>query len=240
MESLVFTAFTMGLLGGVHCAAMCGGIVGAVSLRVGRPGIGLQLSYNTGRIASYAAAGTLVGAMGSIGVFVSGLLPAQMLLFVVANALVMLLGLHIAGWGRLVLALESLGAFAWYAVRPLGSRLLPADTPSRAVKLGLIWGWIPCGLVYSALALALVSGSSWRGTVVMLAFGLGTLPNLLVTGLAAQRVRPALGLPWVRSLAGTLVFTLGVVGLARVPGLADAIREGCMAAGAACFNLQHH
>ena len=233
MESLVLTAFTMGLLGGVHCAAMCGGIVGAVSLRAGRPGIRLQFSYNVGRILSYAAAGTLVGAFGSIGVFASGLLPAQMLLFVVANAFVVLLGLHIAGWGRLVLALESLGALAWRAIQPLGIRFLPADSPSRAVKLGLVWGWIPCGLVYSALALALVSGSSWRGASVMLAFGLGTLPNLLVTGLAAQRVRPALRLPWIRSLAGALIASLGIVGLARIPGLAEAIREGflCMHGG---------
>lgn len=83
---------------------MCGGIAGAVSLRVGRPGICFQVSYNAGRIVSYAAAGTLVGAFGSIGVIASGLLSAQMLLFVVANAFVVLLGLRIAGWGRLVLA----------------------------------------------------------------------------------------------------------------------------------------
>ena len=228
MEALVLTAVTMGLLGGVHCAAMCGGIVGAASLRAGRPGIRLQLSYNAGRIVSYAAAGTLVGAFGSIAVMAGGLLPAQMMLFVVANAFVVLLGLHIAGWGRLVLALESLGALAWRAIQPVGSRFLPPDTPSRAVKLGLIWGWIPCGLVYSALALALVSGSLWRGAAVMLAFGLGTLPNLLVAGLAAQRVGPALRMPWIRSLAGTVIIVLGIIGLARIPGLANAIREGLL------------
>lgn len=232
MESLVLTAFTMGLLGGVHCAAMCGGIVGAVSLRVARPGIRLQLSYNAGRILSYAVAGTLAGAFGSV--FAGGLLPAQMLLFVVANAFVVLLGLHVAGWGRLVLALESLGASAWRFIRPLGSRFLPVDTEAGAVKLGLVWGWIPCGLVYSALALALVSGNAWHGAAVMLAFGLGTLPNLLLAGLAAQRLRPALRLRWVRSLAGALIVALGIVGLVRIPGLADAIREGylCLHGGA--------
>jgi len=220
----------MGLLGGVHCAAMCGGIVGAVSLRVGQPGILLQLSYNTGRILSYAAAGMLVGAFGSLGVLAGGLLPAQMLLFVAANTIVILLGLHIAGWGRLGMVLESLGGSVWKVIQPLGSRFLPADTPARAMKLGLVWGWIPCGLVYSALALALLSGSILSGAGVMLAFGVGTLPNLLLAGLAAQRVRPALRLPWVRSLAGTLVVALGVVGFLRIPGLSDAIREGflCM------------
>ena len=228
MEPLVLTAFTMGLLGGVHCAPMCGGIVGALSLRVRRTGIILQLSYNAGRILSYAAAGTLVGAFGGMGAFAGGLLPAQMLLFVLANTLVVLLGLHIAGWGRTVLVLESLGASIWRVIGPLGSRFVPADTPARAVKLGLVWGWIPCGLVYSALALALVSGGLWRGAAVMLAFGVGTLPNLLVAGLAAQRVRPALRLRWIRSLAGALIIALGIAGLLRIPGLADAIRTGVL------------
>lgn len=218
----------MGLLGGVHCAAMCGGIVGAVSLRAGRPGVGLQLSYSTGRILSYTIAGTLAGAFGSIGLISGDLLPAQMLLFVLANTLVVLLGLHIAGWGTLVLRLEALGAAAWRVIVPAGKRFLPADTRSKAVSLGLVWGWIPCGLVYSALALALVSGGVGRGAAIMLAFGMGTLPNLLGAGLAAQRVRPALRLRWVRSIAGTIIAVLGVVGLARIPGLADAIRSGIL------------
>jgi sulfite exporter TauE/SafE len=228
VESLIFSAFMMGLLGGVHCAAMCGGIVGAVSLRGGRAGAGLQFAYNAGRIASYAAGGALVGAFGSIGKFAGGLLPAQMLLFVIANAVVVLIGLHIAGWGRLVLHLESIGASAWRAIRPLGARFLPADTPSRAIRLGLVWGWIPCGLVYSALALALVSGGTWQGAEIMLAFGAGTLPNLLAAGFAAERIRPALSRPWMRSFAGTIIVALGVIGMARIPGLPEAIRSGIM------------
>lgn len=228
MESLLLTAVSMGFLGGVHCAAMCGGIVGAVSLRGAKPGITLQLAYNSGRILSYAAAGLLAGAVGSAGALVGGLLPAQMVLFVIANAIVVLLGLHVAGWGRLLGHVESAGGALWRAVQPLGLRFLPADTSAKALRLGLVWGWIPCGLVYSTLALALASGSPQRGALVMLAFGLGTLPNLLAAGLIAQRVRPALKLKWVRSFAGGLIVALGVIGLARVPGLADAIRSGVM------------
>jgi uncharacterized protein len=228
VESLIITAFTMGLMGGVHCAAMCGGIVGAVSLRAGRSGVALQLSYNAGRVLSYAAAGALAGSFGSIGLFASGLIQAQMLLFVIANAVVVLLGLHIAGWGRLVLRLESVGALAWRAIHPLGTRFLPADTAAKAIRLGLVWGWIPCGLVYSAVALALVSGSMLHGAAVMLAFGVGTVPNLLAAGLAAQRVRPALRLRWVRSLAGSVIALLGIVGLVRIPGLFDAVRSGIL------------
>jgi len=218
----------MGLLGGVHCAAMCGGIVGAVSLRGRHPGVGLQLSYNGGRILSYVAAGTLAGGFSSIGALAAGVLPAQMALFVVANAIVVLLGLHIAGWGRLILQLESAGASLWRTIEPFGSRFLPADTPGKAVRLGVVWGWIPCGLVYSALTLALVSGAPWRGAAVMLGFGIGTLPNLLAAGMAAQRIRPALRLRWVRSAAGVFIILLGIVGFARIPGLPEAIRSGIL------------
>jgi len=228
VESLILTAFTLGLLGGVHCAAMCGGIVGAVSLGARRSGISLQLSYNAGRVLSYAAAGVLAGAFGSVSLFGDGLLQVQMLLFVVANAIVVLLGLHIAGWGSLVLRLESAGALAWRAIGPLGKHFLPADTPAKAVRLGMVWGWIPCGLVYSALALALVSGSLLHGAAVMLAFGLGTLPNLLAAGLAAQRMRTALRLRWVRTLAGVVIVVLGVLGLARIPGIFDSVRSGIL------------
>jgi sulfite exporter TauE/SafE len=218
----------MGLLGGVHCVAMCGGIVGAVSLRGSAAGTALQLSYNAGRVVSYSVAGALAGALGSIGLIASGLLPAQMILFIIANTIVVLLGLHIAGWGRLVLRLEAMGASAWRIIQPLGIRFLPADTPAKAINLGLVWGWIPCGLVYSALALGLVSGGPMHGAGIMLAFGLGTLPNLLAAGLIAQRVRPVLRLPWVRSLAGGIMIVLGAMGLARIPGLPEAIRSGIL------------
>jgi len=228
VESLVLTAFTMGILGGVHCVAMCGGIVGAVSLKGARPGIALHLSYNVGRVLSYTVAGAAVGGLGGLGALASGMLPAQMALFVVANAIVVLLGLHVAGWGRLVSHLETAGGSVWRIIQPFGSRYLPADTPGRAIRLGLFWGWIPCGLVYSTLALALATGAAWRGGLVMLAFGLGTLPNLFAAGLAVQRVRPALQLRWVRSLAGGLIIALGIAGLVRIPGLAEAIRNGVL------------
>ncbi len=228
MESLVLTAFTMGILGGVHCVAMCGGIVGAVSLKGARPGIALHLSYNVGRVLSYTVAGAAVGGLGGLGALASGMLPAQMALFVVANAIVVLLGLHVAGWGRLVRRLETAGGSVWRVIQPFGSRYLPADTPGRAIRLGLFWGWIPCGMVYSTLALALATGAAWRGGLVMLAFGLGTLPNLFAAGLAVQRVRPALQLRWVRSLAGGLIIALGIAGLVRIPGLAEAIRNGVL------------
>ena len=112
------------------------------------------------------------------------------------------------------------------AIAPLGRRLLPVDTPARALGVGAVWGWLPCGLVYSVLALALVSGDATRGATVMLAFGLGTAPNLLVAGLALERFRGRLARPRVRLAAGLAVVALGVWGAIRTPGLIERVREG--------------
>ena len=224
----MLTAAVMGLLGGGHCLAMCGGIVSAVSAAGRRPRLGLQIGYNAGRVFSYAMAGSLAGAFGAAGLLAGSVFPIQMVLIVAANALVVLLGLHLAGWGRLVMQLESAGAAVWRRISPAGKLFLPADTPVRAMALGMIWGWLPCGLVYSALALALVAGNPMRGALVLIAFGLGTLPNLLVAGLAAQQLRLALRTRWMRTLAGGVIVALGVAGLARAPGLGEAIRSGIL------------
>lgn len=231
MDPLVATAFTMGLLGGVHCVGMCGGIVSALSLHSKRTSLPIFLGYNAGRVASYAAGGTLAGLAGGIGMLAANLVPAQAVLFVAANLLVVLLGLHLAGLGGVVLRLEAAGAALWRGIQPLGRRFLPAQTPWRAFGLGLVWGWIPCGLVYSALALALASGGAGRGAIVMLAFGAGTLPNLLAAGYAARRLRAALGLKWLRMSVGCAVALLGLIGLARVPDLIQTLSDGLYCVG---------
>jgi hypothetical protein len=240
---LAASALLVGLLGGAHCAAMCGGIVGALNLHARRPvlaragggilqvgGVAAQLpvhlAYSVGRVGSYAAAGGAAGAVGGTAAMIDTVLPAQIALAFVANALVVLLGLYLAGLGRIVARIESLGAALWRRVAPLGHRFLPADTPARALGAGAVWGWLPCGLVYSALSLALVSGDGARGAAVMLAFGLGTVPNLLVAGLAMQRLRDYLARPRVRFGAGLAVAALGVWGAARTPGLVEQVKLG--------------
>jgi sulfite exporter TauE/SafE len=148
-----------------------------------------------------------------------------------ANGLVILLGLYLAGLGRSVAGLERLGAALWRKVSPLGRRWLPVESVPRALAVGALWGWLPCGLVYSVLALALVSGSATRGAFVMLAFGLGTLPNLLAAGLAVGTLRTLLRRRGVRLAAGLAVAALGVWGMLRTPGLAEHVRQGiaCLA-----------
>lgn len=238
MDALVATAFTVGVLGGVHCIAMCGGIVTAFTLRqvparpVGSPSlIALQLPFNAGRIASYGVAGFLAGGVGGAGFAAATFLPLQTMLFVAANGLVILLGLHLAGMGSSVLQIERLGGRAWPLIRSVAVRLPEARSPAGRFAAGAVWGWTPCGLVYSMLALALVSGSPLRGAMVMLAFGVGTLPNLLAAGWIVRKLGARLRSPRVRLIAGLAVAGFGIIGLMRVPGLAQHIREGILCLG---------
>jgi sulfite exporter TauE/SafE len=238
MDSLVLTALTVGVLGGIHCVAMCGGIVSAFTLKqipmrtvLESPGLSAQLPFNAGRIVSYGVAGFLAGGVGGAGFAAASLLPLQTMLFVAANGLVILLGMHLAGMGSTVLHLERLGGRAWSLIRSFAAQIPEARTPVGRLAAGALWGWTPCGLVYSMLALALVSGSALRGAMVMLAFGLGTLPNLLAAGWIVRTLGYRLRSPRVRLIAGLAVAVFGIIGLMRVPGLAQHIREGILCLG---------
>ena len=232
MDSMLLTAFTVGLLGGVHCIAMCGGVVGAFTLRrIDAPvPLSAQLAFNGGRIASYTLGGLLAGSAGSVFAMAT-LLPAQIMLFVVANGMLILLGLYVAGQGNAVLVIERIGARAWPAVRRLSRHLPATDTTGGRVAAGVIWGWTPCGLAYSMLTLALVSGSAWRGAAIMLLFGLGTLPNLLAAGWLLRRFGTHLKSPSTRLVAGLMIAAFGVAGLARSTDLARHISEGLLCLG---------
>ncbi len=226
MSALASAAFAAGLLGGVHCIGMCGGIVGTLALEARGPLLARQLAFNGGRIASYAAAGLVAGFVGGLVHAAGAWLGAQMTLFLVANVVMILLGLYVAGWGRMMLRLEAAGRPVWRRIEPVARRMLPIDSSAKALGAGAAWGWIPCGLVYSMLVLAAASGGAWQGAAVMLAFGLGTLPNLLAAGLAAQRLLALRRAPWVRRSAGLAIVVLGVLGLARMPMMREAIIAG--------------
>ncbi|MGB7541437.1 MAG: sulfite exporter TauE/SafE family protein [Burkholderiales bacterium] len=221
-------AFLVGLFGGVHCAGMCGGIVSAFSLNSRVAALPQQLGFNSGRIFSYMVAGAAAGMLGGVGLLVNRVLPAQTALYLVANLMLVLFGAHLAGWTGAVLRVEAAGAVMWRALQPVGLKLMPAKGSARTVAMGMLWGWVPCGMVYSVLALALASGSAAGGALVMLAFGLGTLPNLLAAGLAAQRIGTWRRTPWIRTLAGCIIIALGIAGLARIPGLSSTIRAGLL------------
>lgn len=230
-----FAVFLIGLLGGTHCVGMCGGIVSALSVRApttvrlpGQPQRDwpLQLAYNGGRITGYTLAGALVGAIGGMSLMLENLLPIQMGLYVLANLMLVGLGLYLTGLTQALGWIESVGQKLWRRIQPLTTRFLPARSAAQAYPLGLLWGFLPCGMVYSVLATALVSGSAWRGAGLMLAFGLGTLPNLLLAGMLLQRAREFTRRRAVRVGAGLLVIGFGLFGLANATTLGGRLWEG--------------
>lgn len=229
-ETGYFAVFLIGLLGGTHCVSMCGGIVGALSLQVRTPHGGAQwplhLAYNLGRVATYAALGALAGALGSVGMVYDGILPVQLTLYVLANLMLAALGLYLIGFTRLLAPIERAGHVLWRRIQPATRRFVPARSVRQALPLGLLWGFIPCGLTYSILTTALVTGSGARGAGLMLAFGLGTLPNLLLAGLLFQRFRAFSRDRRVRLVSGLLVLGFGLFGLYHAPTLGGELWRG--------------
>lgn len=216
-ETSLAMALLAGLLGGVHCLGMCGGIVAAMGLQGGRPApVPVQLGYNLGRVASYTLAGALVGLVGSAAFLSDTLRPLQTALYVLAQVMLILIGLYLAGLSSAVLAIERLGGGVWKRVQPRLGKMLPIDGFAKAAFAGALWGWLPCGLVYSVLVSALASGDAASGALLMLAFGIGTLPNLLAMGWAAARLRALFRLPGIRLGAGLAVAGFGVWGLVRL------------------------
>lgn len=203
--------FLVGLLGGTHCVGMCGGIVGAMSMG-GKAGWGMHLAYNGGRILSYVAAGAIAGALGAASMGLEGQVPARMVLYFIANLMLVALGLYLLGITGALAFTERAGQGLWRRLQPLTRRFLPVRSIAQAFPLGLLWGWLPCGLVYSALATALAAGSAGRGAAAMLAFGLGTLPNLLLAGLLLARLNEFVRRPVVRTISGLLVLGFGLYG----------------------------
>jgi uncharacterized protein len=218
-ELSLFAAFLTGLLGGAHCVGMCGGIVAAMSLQAGtRQPFTFHFAYSAGRIASYAAAGALAGLVGSAAFLSDELFPLQRGLYVLAQVVLILLGLYLAGLSSSVLVLERAGGGLWRRLQPILARVMPIRSLSQALAAGALWGWLPCGLVYSVLVAALAAGGPGRGAVLLLVFGLGTLPNLLLMGWAANSLRALVRRPWVKRVAGFGVAALGLWGLLRLLG----------------------
>ena len=211
-DSGFLALFVVGLLGGTHCVGMCGGIVGALSM--GAPARwSMHLAYNGGRILSYALAGAIAGALGAASLGLEGQLPVRNILYLLANLMLIALGLYLLGVTRALAFTERFGQHLWRRLQPMTRRLLPATSMAQAFPLGLLWGWLPCGLVYSALATSLTAGSAGRGALLMLAFGLGTLPNLLLAGIVLARINEFVRRPLVRIGSGLLVLGFGLYGL---------------------------
>lgn len=234
----VFSAFIIGLLGSGHCLAMCGGITTMLTSAIDNPStqpitqaseqgdiavnvistpsscspqttrLTLVFLYHFGRIASYCLIGAIVGFTGSIAAKNIGLPIAGLRL--VAAIFVILLGLYIGQWLLWLNKVESLGKGLWRYLSPLAKHVIPVDSAKKALGLGALWGWLPCGLVYSTLTWALASGSSLTGATIMFFFGLGTLPALIALSLGISSIKNLLVNTVFRKIMAISLITYGI------------------------------
>ncbi len=206
--SLLSSALLIGLFGSGHCLVMCGGIACAPSFtRAGAEAIGPLLLFNAGRIGGYTLIGTLAGLFGE------GLAFSPTLLVVLrssAAVLLILMGLHIGQWWSGVVVIERVGEPLWKRLAPVAVRLRQSRSRLAPLGLGLLWGWLPCGLVYSALVWALTSADSTTAALLMLFFGLGTLPSMISAGLFAYQFRRLLSHAGTRRVFGALMIVMGL------------------------------
>ena len=216
IDAVFVAAFVAGFVGSVHCFAMCGGISGLAAAsaleKSLRHQLRLALAYNAGRLLSYAALGALVATAGKT--LVTGIPALASPVRIAAGILILLIGLQIAFNLRLLQIIERTGGVVWQKIAPLAKNLLPVSTGTQAIALGLLWGLLPCGLVYSVLLLSASTASPVDGAVAMLAFGAGTLPAMLGTGLTAARLSQWLARRNVRLAAGLLVIIAGILTIA--------------------------
>ncbi len=222
-----FSAFIIGLLGSGHCIAMCGGIT--TMLTSALPSnkydsnqqipvnnqhstqtskLTLVIYYNIGRIASYCIIGAIVGFTGSIAAKNIGMPLAGLRMF--SAVFIVLLGLYLGQWLMWLNRIEALGKRLWQYISPLAQKVIPVNSPTKAFSLGAIWGWLPCGLIYSVLTWALASGSLVSGASIMLFFGLGTLPALLTLSLSFGSIKNLLVKPTLRKIMALILITFGI------------------------------
>ncbi|MFC7302112.1 sulfite exporter TauE/SafE family protein [Cognatiluteimonas weifangensis] len=227
-------AWLTGVLGGVHCAAMCGGIATGFSAMAPRGGWWQALQPNLGRVLGYTLAGAIVGGIGH------GLLDLARMQWL-ANALRAAVGLvlvvaalRLLGFGRQLGFRATPGAGLWQRLRPLQRRLLPADSAGKRIALGMLWGWMPCGLSTTVLAAAWLQADAGNGALTMAAFGLGTLPMMLPLTWSGARLGQRLQRGGWRAAAGLLVLAAGLLTLAapwlmQVPALHGVLAAlGCL------------
>ena len=212
-EISLVSALVLGLLGSTHCVGMCGGISAALSLTgaqqtVARSRWLVVLCYNLGRLLSYAAMGAGFGFLSNL--LVSQFAPFLSMFRIFAGILLILMGLYLAGWSKLLARIESVGTVIWRAAQKAGSVVVVDNQFIRAILMGAVWGWLPCGLIYSTLGWAASSADPLKSALLMLAFGAGTLPALFTTGMLAHRLASIAQVQAIRKVSGSLIILFGV------------------------------
>lgn len=216
MEGLgLWPAFVAGVAASGHCASMCGGIAGALSLRDPQATAGARLAtgiaYNVARVGSYALAGAIIGVLGHLVLHAFDIDVLAVVFRVFAGAIMIAVaGRLLFGW-RLLDPLEAAGSALWRRVLPWTGRRGRAGGIGGAVGLGLAWGWLPCGMTYSMLMMAGMTGGAAEGAALMAAFGAGTLPAMITATVAFERVARAFSRhATMRNVAGVLLLVFGL------------------------------
>ena len=217
--SALSSAFLLGLMGSAHCLGMCGGLVSALGLH-SRPRLIVSdqntsdqspfirlLAYNFGRVLSYCIAGLVVG---TLGFWLSKQLGSSQILRYLAATMLILMGLYLGQWFNGIAFTEKIGSVLWRLIQPLGKRFMPVRSVKDALFVGMVWGWLPCGLVYSALIWASAEASLLGSALIMLCFGLGTLPSMLATGYFAQQLARVIQNKAFRASTGLLMISFGI------------------------------
>ncbi|ABA57058.1 conserved hypothetical protein [Nitrosococcus oceani ATCC 19707] len=231
LDPLFTTSFTfallLGLLSGLHCVAMCGAIIGTLTLSLPREIrsdkkrlLTFVFAYNLGRVASYITMGfimgLLVGLLGSLSHPLVFGVSGHDILQAVSSLIMLGTGLYLANWFPRFAVVERIGVPLWRRLEPLGRRLIPVRTRTQAFVFGTIWGWLPCGLVYNAVAVAATTGSGTQSALTMLAFGMGTLPTVMSTGIFTAWMAHLASLNRLRLVAGLVIIAMALVNLLAV------------------------
>ncbi len=213
-ELLLGAAFIAGFLGSGHCFGMCGPVVVLLEKTAREDGRWLRrVAQNVGRLGFYVVLGTVAGAVGTVLTTVAGVDIMLRLLRLLAAGLVIAIGLNLLFDLRLLAFVERAGGAAWAHMAPLAKRFVPADTLWRSLAAGFVWGALPCGLVYSVVALAATTGDAAGGAATMFAFWAGTAPALLSAGYAASAIGRLHAQRWLRRASGALLIGIGLFAL---------------------------
>ncbi len=218
ISSPILIAFVIGLFSSLHCVSMCGSIIGTLSFSL-KPEIRSNkakmatfiFSYNLGRVFSYMLAGLIIGLIESIVTMPLGEEHGHQILKIISALIIMGAGFYIAGWFPTFAYIEKTGSRFWKTIEPYGRKLIPVATLDQAFLFGMVWGWIPCGLVYTALALAATSGDIVISALSMLAFGLGTLPAVMGTGLVSSFISRISSLHTTKQVVGMLLVLVAII-----------------------------
>ncbi len=215
--SSFLVALLMGVFSSLHCIGMCGSIIGSLTFSLSpeirqdkKRLLPFIFSYNAGRITSYGIAGATVGLLEMLITFPLGEAHGHRLLQILSALIMTGAGLYIAGWFPCFAYIEKLGVHFWKKIEPYGRKLIPVKNCKHAYLFGMVWGWLPCGLVYAALALTVASGSVLQSALTMIAFGLGTLPAVMGVGVMISVLTRLAAMPRFKQIVGLIMIFLAL------------------------------